>query len=110
MKSLLKFTLRLGLLAVIAAVVVKVLQDRESPTPLSKVEPPHPPQPHPEAQAVSWVEPQGTVCPTSHPIKGKLSSKVFRTPSTPGYDTSKPDRCYASADEALRDGLREAKR
>jgi hypothetical protein len=69
----------------------------------------HPPA-EKRAAMVSWVEPHGAVCPTSHPIKAKLGSKVFRKPETPGYDNSKPDRCYASEGAARRAGFREAQR
>jgi hypothetical protein len=103
MKTVAKFVFRLGLLAALGAVVFKLLQDEKLEQPTTpKVDPPQPP--------VAWVEPQGTVCPTSHPVKAKLSTKVFRGPNSPGYDKSKPDRCYASADAAVADGFREAKR
>jgi micrococcal nuclease len=100
--------LRLGVLVAVAAIVVKLLEDRQSAQPLRNVEPPRPPRPTPAT--VAWVEPQGTVCPTSHPIKAKLASKVFRKPDARGYDTSKPDRCYASEDAARHDGFHEAQR
>lgn len=58
----------------------------------------------------AWVEPDGDVCPPDHPIKVKLRSKVFRRPGGPGYDTSRPDRCYASAGAASRAGFTEAQR
>ena len=61
------------------------------------------------AAMVSWGEPVGDVCPTSHPIKAKLGSKVFRKPGAHGYETSRPDRCYASEGEAKRGGYSEGK-
>jgi hypothetical protein len=100
-KRIFKFSLRFGALIALGAIVFKLLAD------------PSTPQPEPIVEAepeVTWVEPQGSVCPTSHPIKAKLSSKVFRGPNSPGYATSRPDRCYASEDAARADGLREAKR
>jgi hypothetical protein len=137
-RRLLKFALRLGVLAVIVAVIVKLLEDHDTPQPIAKVEPPPRPTPAPavadpqperpppikatravpvdtkpaekRAETVSWVEPQGTVCPPSHPVKAKLASKVFRKPETRGYDSSKPDRCYESEAAAQRDGFREAQR
>jgi hypothetical protein len=102
-KRVFKFSLRLGALVGIVAIVLKLLEDRESPPPLSTPRPPAAPK-------VTWVEPTGGVCPASHPVKAKLSSKVFRTPDSPGYEASKPDRCYASEDDAQREGFREAKR
>jgi hypothetical protein len=67
-------------------------------------------EPDPEAPALLWVEPSGDVCPTSHPVKGKLSSKIFHLPGMLNYDRTKPDRCYRDGDAAEADGLRPAKR
>jgi hypothetical protein len=67
-------------------------------------------EPDPEAPAVLWVEPTGDVCPTSHPVKGKLTSKIFHLPGMLNYDRTKPDRCYRDAPAAEADGLRPAKR
>lgn len=57
-----------------------------------------------------WVEPAGDECPTSHPVKAKLSSKIFHLPGMLNYDRTKPDRCYQDATTAERDGLRASKR
>ena len=57
-----------------------------------------------------WVEPKGDVCPTSHPVKAKLSSKIFHLPGMLNYDRTKPDRCYRDGGSAEADGLRPAKR
>jgi hypothetical protein len=108
-RRIVRFAFRLGVLVALGAVVVKLLRDEQALEPVRNVEPPSPPSPPPPPQVV-WVEPQGTVCPTSHPVKAKLSTKVFRGPNSPGYDKSKPDRCYASEDAAVDDGFREAKR
>ena len=62
------------------------------------------------APARAWVEPDGDVCPTSHPVKAKLSSKIFHVPSGLSYDRTRPDRCYRDEDAAEADGLRPAKR
>lgn len=116
MRRIVRFVVRLGVLAVLVAVVLKALEDKEVElAEPPKVEPaPTPPasprSPEPAPPDVAWVEPQGDVCPTTHPIKAKLSSKVFRRPNSSGYATSKPDRCYASEDAAIAEGFREAKR
>ena len=124
--------LRLGVLAGLAAVVVKALASRREPeplaasvTPLRREDwPPLEPDPvlsepkpstqvhaDPEAPTpVAWVEPNGDVCPTTHPVKAKLSSKIFHLPGGQMYDRSKPDRCYRDAAAAEADGLRQAKR
>jgi hypothetical protein len=60
--------------------------------------------------AVAWVEPDGDVCPTTHPVKAKLTSKIFHVPGGLSYDRVKPDRCYPDAAAAEADGLRPAKR
>lgn len=58
----------------------------------------------------AWVEPVGNVCPTSHPVKAKLSSKIFHLPGMLNYERTKPDRCYLDVGEAESDGLRAAMR
>ncbi|MEX2293632.1 MAG: hypothetical protein WD691_07560, partial [Acidimicrobiales bacterium] len=60
--------------------------------------------------ATAWVEPGGDVCPTSHPVKAKLSSKIFHLPGMLNYDRTNPDRCYVDGPAAEGDGLRPAKR
>ncbi len=56
-----------------------------------------------------WVEPDGRVCPASHPIKAKLSSGRFHLPGMAVYDRTIPDRCYATAEGAELDGLQRSK-
>lgn len=62
------------------------------------------------AGSTAWVEPSGDVCPTSHPVKAKLSSKIFHLPGMLNYDRTRPDRCYRDGGSAEADGLRPAKR
>ena len=57
-----------------------------------------------------WVDPEGTICPKTHPVKGKLSSMIFQVPGNFAYERTTPDRCYKSPDDAEEDGLRAAKR
>jgi len=59
----------------------------------------------------AWVtpDPDGT-CPTSHPVKAKLSSKLFHLPGMFAYARTKPDRCYRDEAAAEADGLQKAKR
>ena len=63
-----------------------------------------------EAPPRAWVEPVGGVCPETHPIKAKLSSKLFHLPGMFAYDRCNPDRCYGEEDGAVADGLTKAKR
>lgn len=60
--------------------------------------------------ATAWVEPTGSVCPPSHPVKAKLSSRLFHLPGMFAYARTVPDRCYRSEGDAEADGLRKAKR
>jgi hypothetical protein len=62
------------------------------------------------APVKAWVDPKGGVCPTSHPVKAKLASKIFHLPGMLNYDRTNPDRCYLDAAKAEADGLRAAKR
>jgi hypothetical protein len=57
-----------------------------------------------------WVDPDGNICPDTHPVKGKLSSKIFQVEGNFAYWRTNPDRCYESAEAAIDDGLRPAKR
>jgi hypothetical protein len=64
----------------------------------------------PKKVLAPWVNPDGLICPPTHPIKAKLSSQLFHLPGMFAYARTTPDRCYKSAEEALADGLRSAKR
>ena len=57
-----------------------------------------------------WVEPVGGTCPTSHPVKAKLASRLFHVPGMFAYDRTRPDRCYADEQGAIEDGFSRAKR
>jgi len=58
----------------------------------------------------TWVEAADGTCPTSHPVKAKLSSKIFHLPGMLNYERTNPDRCYRDGTAAEADGLRAAKR
>ena len=50
-------------------------------------------------------------CPDSHPIKGYLTEEsglVYYRPGGRFYEEASPTRCYATEDEARRDGARRA--
>ena len=57
-----------------------------------------------------WVDPEGRTCPPSHPVKAKLTSKIFHVPGGFNYERTVPDRCYQDASAAEADGLRQSKR
>jgi hypothetical protein len=62
------------------------------------------------AHATPWIDPDGATCPTSHPVKVKLSSGIFHVPGGMNYERTHADRCYADAEAAEADGFRPAKR
>lgn len=63
-----------------------------------------------KAAVEPWVQPVGGDCPGTHPVKGKLSSKIFHIPGGFNYARTTPDRCYIDAAAAEADGLRQSKR
>jgi hypothetical protein len=78
---------------------------------------PYPPQPRetsetagPAGDEQAWVESNGETCPSTHPVKAKMSSMIFHVPGGANYDRTKPDRCYRDAAAAEADGLRKAAR
>ena len=57
-----------------------------------------------------WVAPVDGECPPSHPVKAKMSSKIYHLPGGFNYARTRPDRCYRDAEAAEADGLRPSKR
>jgi hypothetical protein len=57
-----------------------------------------------------WVAANDGVCPQTHPVKAKLSSKIFHTPGARNYSRTHADRCYPDEASAQADGLRPALR
>ena len=54
-------------------------------------------------------------CPVSHPIKGNFTTHsgepcIYHLPGGRFYADTKPERCYATWAEAVRDGCRRSKR
>jgi hypothetical protein len=58
----------------------------------------------------AWVEPTAGACPASHPVKAKMSSKIFHVAGGLNYERTHPDRCYRDAAAAEADGLRKSAR
>jgi len=63
------------------------------------------------------VPPQGPwTCPVSHPIKGNFTPTdpaeycIYHVPGGGFYERTKPERCYSSEGDAVRDGCRQSKR
>ncbi len=110
---------RLLLLAVIGAATSVVLRRRgttsSTGTPHVAPESTWPPiEPLPAAASPrdptpDWVAPEDGRCPEGFPIKANASSRIFHVPGGRFYDRTMPERCYATADAAERDGYRRAK-
>jgi hypothetical protein len=83
---------------------------RTESTPVTAAAPKAEPEAAAPDAAAPWVEPVDGACPEGFPVKAKLSSGIFHVPGGLAYERTKPDRCYRSADDALADGLRAAKR
>lgn len=62
------------------------------------------------AGPVTWVGPTGRICPPSHPVKAKLSSRIFHLPGMAAYNRTTPDRCYPDEASAVEDGFTRSKR
>ena len=128
-RRLFRIGLLLGILAGVAIALTKLLgnESQDAPAPAARPsepwprlipEPlvsapravPDPGLPEPVAPGATWVEPSGGVCPSSHPVKAKLASKIFHLPGMANYERTRPDRCYLDTGAAEADGLRAAKR
>ncbi len=70
----------------------------------------------PSGQARPGVPPQEAwTCPTTDPIKGNFTTYsgercIYHVPGGQFYGKTKPERCYATGDEAVKDGCRRSKR
>ncbi len=58
---------------------------------------------------MKWAAPVDGGCPAGYPIKGNDNSGIFHVPGGRFYDRTVPERCYATAADALADGYRQAK-
>jgi len=61
------------------------------------------------AVAQRWVTPVDGACPDGYTIKANDNSRIFHLPGGRFYARTAPERCYASADDAVADGYRQAK-
>ncbi|MDP9074821.1 MAG: nuclease, partial [Actinomycetota bacterium] len=58
----------------------------------------------------AWLQPVDGACPSTHPVKAKVSSGIFHLPGMLAYDRTNADRCYRSEADAEADGFTKAKR
>lgn len=53
-------------------------------------------------------------CPDTHPIKGNINvqkgTMIFHLPGGAYYTRTKPEKCYATEQDAIADGFRKSKR
>lgn len=74
------------------------------------------PAPHVSTSPQPGVAPiSAWQCPATHPIKGNFTTYsgercIYHVPGGAFYGKTKPERCYASADDARADGCRASKR
>ena len=61
------------------------------------------------SSATRWVAPADGACPTGYPVKANDSSGIFHVPGGRFYARTVPERCYATAEDAVADGYRPAK-
>jgi hypothetical protein len=105
--------LRWVLVAVAVGVVAVAVWRRSTPRPERQRPPVWPAfEPAPvdaAAPPASWVAPVGGACPASHPVKANTKSGIYHVPGGRSYERTTPDRCYATPEEAERDGYRRAK-
>ncbi len=59
---------------------------------------------------LAWVDADDGVCPPSHPVKAKLSSRLFHLPGMAFYNRTNAERCYVDEESAVRDGFTKSKR
>lgn len=49
-------------------------------------------------------------CPETHLIKGNVNSMIYHLPNGTYYHRTKPEKCYATEEDARADGFRKSKR
>jgi len=86
------------------------------PPPERGASPPPVSSPAQAAQSRPGVFPQDAwTCPLSHPIKGNFTTYsgercIYHVPGGQFYSRTKPERCYATGEEAVKDGCRRSSR
>ena len=56
-----------------------------------------------------WRAPVDGQCPDGYPVKANENSGIFHVPGGRSYERTVPERCYATAEDALADGYRPSK-
>lgn len=74
------------------------------------VKPKPKPKPKPENSGSGSHAPVSAYdCPSHAPIKGNADSMIYHPPSSPWYDATKPEECFATESAAVAAGYRRAK-
>ena len=78
------------------------VQEQAQPTAPAPVLPPAPAASGNAAPVDAWT------CPASHPIKGNFGkkAKIYHVPGSTYYDRTKPEMCFAGAEDAVAAGFR----
>ncbi len=112
---------RLVILLLLLAGAVALWQRRSAGAGQDKPEPSWPPfepaTPSPAAafteplvdSQMKWAAPVDGGCPDGYPVKANDNSGIFHIPGGRFYARTVPERCYATAADALADGYRQAK-
>jgi hypothetical protein len=72
-------------------------------------------QPRPPRERPGVPPADARTCPAEHPIKGNFTTYsgercIYHVPGGQFYGKTKPERCYASEEEARADGCRRSRR
>jgi hypothetical protein len=101
---------RVGLLAGLVVTVVALARRRTTAPASGSGADSWAARPASQPAPAAWVEPVDKACPTTHPIKAKLSSNIFHAPGGLNYERTVPDRCYRDESAAEADGFVRSKR
>ena len=66
-----------------------------------------------QVESSSQTQSYGFSCPSERPIKGNINrrgERIYHVPGSAFYDRTKPERCFATEEEAQREGFRRAGR
>jgi hypothetical protein len=60
-------------------------------------------------EAPRWLPPVNGTNPEGYPVKANDTSRIFHVPGGRFYDRTVAERCYATPEDAIADGYRQAK-